>query len=122
MSYELVLSLPMLPKLPNQLLYKSFWLVKKEKDYWHSMIGYAIPQAKRPEKPLERAQLTLVRRSAQECDPDALAGSFKYVIDALVACGVLAGDTSAHVQISARWEKAKPKFGSIYVEVKECAS
>lgn len=109
-----------LPKLPNQSLYRHWRSVQREKDRWRMLVGCQVFDRK-PERPLERAALKLERHSSVECDPDAIAASFKYVIDALVGNGVLVGDSSSHVKLDPppAWHKAPPKRGFITVEVTE---
>lgn len=117
-KYECVIRVDELPKLPNRLLGRHWRARHQEKDRWLIHIGCHV-LGRKPPKPLEKAHLKLTRHSAQAPDPDGLAGSWKYVIDALVNTGVLADDSSEHVTLELLWEKVAPRKGRITVEVYE---
>lgn len=116
--YTCLIRVDELPKLPNRLLGMHWRVRHNEKDRWLIHIGCHV-LGRKPAKPLERAHLKLTRHSAQSPDPDAMVGGWKYVIDALVNVGVLAGDTPEHVTLECMWEKAAPRKGRITVEVTE---
>ena len=118
MSYHLAFTVDELPKLPNRLLTASWYIVKRHTDRWHTWVLSKVA-GRKPAAPLQRARLELTRHSSRECDPDALAVSFKPVIDGLVVQGVLAGDTSAHVDLRVTWNYSPPRKGFITVEVTE---
>jgi hypothetical protein len=81
-----------LPKLPNRSLYTQWLAKKRDKDLWHQLVGAAFA-GRKPPRPLACADLILMRHSVAPPDRDNLMASWKYVIDGLVVCGVLAGDT-----------------------------
>jgi len=117
-SYRLEKTIQGLPKLPNAIRWKHWATVRKHDQDWHWSVYWAV-QGLRPPEPLPWAELTLIRHSAKEPDPDALAQSFKPVIDGLVKCEVLADDSAKHVALDCRWEKAPPRRGYITVIVTE---
>lgn len=117
-KYTCVIRIAELPKLPNRLLGQHWRTRHNEKDRWLIQIGCHV-LGRKPKRPLGRAHLRLTRHSSKAPDPDGLAGSWKYVIDALVNTGVLAGDTSAHVTLECLWEQAPLRKGGITVEVIE---
>lgn len=63
----------------------------------------------RPEKPLRRAKITLIRHSWRMLDYDGLIGSMKPVVDAFVTAGILADDSW---KVLGRWnvdQRFRPK-------------
>ena len=108
-----------LPKLPNELRWKHWAIVRKHDGEWHWAVYGAVARDRKPVAPLKRAELTLVRHSARQPDPDALAQSFKPCIDGLVKIGVLEDDSAEHVTLDCRWEKAAPRRGKITIVVVE---
>lgn len=85
-------------------------------------VGFAVRAAGKPHAPLELARVVLTRCSASEPDPDNLAASFKPVVDALVAAGVLSGDEPHRFEgrrPEYRWEPAPRHQGRVRVEVEE---
>lgn len=74
----------------------------------------------RPEKPLKKARLVLIRHSSREPDYDNLVASFKPVIDALTEFAIIENDNSKVVgQPEYRWIKCKIKFAGINILVQE---
>lgn len=117
--YRLEFELEGLPKTTNAFARGSFWAFKKEKDKWLSAIRCATALRK-PQTPLEKAKLTLTRKSSKRPDNDGLVSSFKYVIDALVNCGILVDDTPDVIGFpDYRWSQAPMKKGMIHVIVEE---
>lgn len=67
-----------------------------------------------------RRRVVVTRYSSQR--PDELAVDLiggKYPVDRLVKAGILAGDSSKHLDREARWTKAKPGAGYLRIEVYE---
>lgn len=113
---EIEFTLNYLPKTPNSLLRQSYWIVKKEKDTIHCLVKANLLQI--PETPWERVKLLLVRQSSSQCDYDGLVSSFKYVVDALVKCGIMVDDSYVVTgQWECLWQKVKRNQGKIYVKV-----
>lgn len=106
--------------MPNQLLYKHWRTVKKEKDMWMRTVWVKVLESRsRPQQPFDRAKLRLERHSSVQPDFDGLAGSFKYVVDGLIKAGVLANDTMDVIGTPEyKWVKCKPKEGKIKVSVR----
>lgn len=76
---------------------------------------------KRPQSPLPKARLTLIRHSSQEPDHDGLVASFKSISDGLIDAGVIVNDKPSNIgQPTYMWQKARMKEGHIVVKVEEC--
>ena len=107
-----------LPKLINGGWGKSHWAVQaKYRREWRSLVSLIVA-TKRPDKPLNKAKLTLIRFSNTAPDPDNLAASFKHVIDGLVDAGVLVNDKYENIGMpNYLWEKTSPGKGKIKVIV-----
>lgn len=116
-KYSLYFVLPGLPKLANQLL-RGHWRTKHgHAKTWKRAVWRACWHL-RPEQPLEKAKLTLVRCSSVEPDADGMIISFKPVIDGLVEAGVLADDKISNIGIPEyKWERAKRGSGHVKVRV-----
>jgi Holliday junction resolvase RusA-like endonuclease len=115
--YFLNITIPGLPSTPNS---RRHWRqVHRENTLWYALVKYEVGK-KKPEKPLEKAKLTLTRASSSEGDFDNLAASFKCVLDGLRYCGVLIDDKKRNVGTPEyQWEKAPPKKGFIRIQVEE---
>lgn len=86
---------------------------------WRRLIGNEL-YTRLPDKPLERAKLTLIRYSSAEPDYDNLVMSFKSIIDALKFHKVIMDDKMSNIGASEyKWEKVKPKQGMTRIIVKE---
>jgi len=112
-----------LPKTPNVLFAKHWRTRHGERDKWHELVALhvlsdshrrAVPSIS--PYPFKKAELKLYRHSSRMLDYDGLVGSFKYVVDGLVACGILEDDSYLHIGVPEfYWIKAPPKKG--YVEI-----
>lgn len=119
MSYVLEFEISGLPRLPNQLLrghwkarhgHTKLWKRKVWRECWH----------KRPDKPLEKAKVTITRISTKEPDFDGLAGAGKCLLDGLVEARILSDDKSQVVgQPTYLWEKGKRGEGKVRIKVEE---
>lgn len=119
MKYSVEFEIAGLPKNNANGSHGHWSQVQKEAKKWHTLVDYYVG-LKKPETPLKKAKLTLIRRVSKCPDPDGLVISFKYVVDGLVRCGVLEDDNMGVIGMpDYRWEKAKPKHGSIFVKVEE---
>src|SRR5690606_14842084 len=87
-KYELEFEIEGLPKTPNTLLGRSWFVRSAHAKKWMNLVALHTNR-QRPDYPLEKAELTLTRFSSIEPDTDGLVGSFKAVLDALVKLGVL---------------------------------
>lgn len=117
--YYLSFEIPGLPNRPNQVNAKGYWSRYKESEAWHELVAMTVGRRK-PKAPLKKAKLILTRYSSVCPDPDGLVGSFKYVVDGLVKCGVLTGDKLTQIGMpDYRWEKVKPKQGKISAVIEE---
>lgn len=117
--FVLAFTLPGLPKLPNELGQRAHWrTVRRHTRAWKEAVAIGVGRC-RPHEPLPYARVELVRASSREPDPDALAQSFKPIIDGLVTAGVLEDDSPAHCALEVRWTRAPPRKGWIGVSVRE---
>lgn len=118
--YALLLTLHGLPKMANQLL-RGHWRVKHAHAMkWKLAVSLAC-HGRLPARPLERANVSIVRCSSVRPDFDGLVSSGKPLLDGLVEAGVLADDTHAVIaQPEYAWEKAPPRGGHTRVEVRAC--
>lgn len=118
MSYTLELHIPILPRLPNQLLGSKWQTRAAHATKWRRIIAEQVAIAGRPDQPLTKAKVRCVRRSSKRGDYDGIVGSFKALLDGLVHAGVLIDDT--HEVIGAPeydHEKVGAKDGGVFVRV-----
>ena len=90
--YKLYLQAELLPKSMNVKLRSHRFKNHRENKTWDMLIAVLV-ENKRPNAPLPRANITLIRHSHRTLDYDGLVGSMKPVVDALVTCGVLSDDS-----------------------------
>ena len=116
--YTLKFTIKDLPLTRNKLADRR-WARKKEADKWHELVRHHA-QLQRPQAPLKKATLHLVRHSSRCCDYDGLVSSFKYVVDGLVKVGIIIDDNMKVIDKPLyEWEKAARNEGYITVEVRE---
>lgn len=118
--YRLEFTMAGLPKTTNAKRGFGHWSqYYKESVKWKkNILPYLI--SKRPEAPLQKAKLTLVRGSSVEPDFDNLVSSFKHLIDALVDARILVNDRCENIgQPSYAWEKAQQGKGYVRILVEE---
>ena len=118
--YTLEFEIPALPKTTNANS-RVHWRSKhREAKNWDLLINHHATLQGKPKAPLHRAILKLTRYSSSEPDYDGLVSSFKFVIDALVSCGVLVNDKRENVGVPEyKWEKVARNKGGIKVIVEE---
>lgn len=117
-KYVLEFNINRLPKMTNRIS-RAHWAVKtREASDFRQLVHDAV-RLRKPPQALKRANLFLLRCSAQEPDFDGLVSGFKHVIDGLVSSGVLINDKSSNINPTYRWEKAKKNKGLIRVKVEE---
>jgi len=119
--YKIAFAMAGLPKLGNQLL-RGHWRTKHNNTIkWKVATAEAIElSGGKPPHPLPRAAVAIVRHSSICPDFDGLVIAAKPIIDSLVECGVLEGDSMKHIgQPSYTWEKAKPGAGKVTVVVEQ---
>jgi hypothetical protein len=109
--YILYIKVPLLPKLYNSLERQSFWARRKERDEWHNLMRLVVGNNK-PRAPLMEAHISAIRHSCRAPDPDALAMSFKFPIDALQELGVINNDNIQTIGYPEyRWKQCKRGAG-----------
>jgi hypothetical protein len=81
------------------------------------LVACEVSTKGKPNAPLEKANITLIRHSHRTLDYDGLVGSLKPVVDALVSCGVLSDDSW---KVLGRWnvdQRFRPKAKGPLLEV-----
>ncbi len=107
-----------LPKMTNgsNKHWRSVWAERKK---WRRAVAMAAIAFGPPKAPLEKAKLTLTRRSSVAPDGDGLISGFKSTIDGLCDAGVLVNDRLENIGIPTYvWEQAPRGKGSIQIEVR----
>lgn len=107
-----------LPQTVNAIGRKHWSVKMKEAQKWKKLVVLACRQAGVHDLRLSTASLELTRFSGRECDFDNLAGSFKHVVDGLVAAGLIIDDKPSVIgSPTFIWQKC-PRFeGKIRVKV-----
>jgi len=101
MKYEL--AIPETAPSPNQVMRLHWAERKKLWDRWGRFIwACVLTQGRLPEKPPERARVTITRSGVRLLDPDNLTGSCKPVIDALTRNRLITDDSSEHIELEVR--------------------
>lgn len=120
--YVLEITLPGLPRTTNRL--NVHWRVRQTNTKkWQNAVILEARRKGTPLAPLERAQLTLTRYSAKECDFDNLVSSFKPLIDGLRIAGVIKDDKQSVIGQSIYLQGvAKRNKGFITMKVEEVAA
>lgn len=118
LKYNLEFTVPGLPKTFNTIAKKNIIRLKQgEKTKWLNEIYYNT-LGKRPKCPLLKAKLTLWRCSSIAPDYDGLVSSFKFVIDALVACKIIIDDNMSVIGVPEfHWSYASKNNGFIAIKV-----
>ena len=90
--YSLYLQIHSLPSSLNKKLRSHRFKNHKENKSWDFIIDLNC-SGKKPNAPLPKASISIIRHSYRTLDYDGLVGSMKPVVDALVTCGVLVDDS-----------------------------
>jgi Holliday junction resolvase RusA-like endonuclease len=119
--YTLEFTIADTPKSPN-VFYSTHWRTRHTHTKKWERLVWAHVWPRKPERPLERAKVTLTRHSVRKMDADNCRLSFKPIMDALVKYGVLLDDTVAVVgEPVVIQEKAPLRQKSVRVRVEEIA-
>jgi len=96
------------------------WRVRRKlRIDWEFRVDLAC-RGRKPETPLPKAQVKILRFSSREPDFENLAQGGKFLLDGLVKCGVLEDDRPSVIgQPIYKWIKASPKQGKVRIEVFE---
>ena len=128
MAYAFTFTIPRLPPMNTAATRRHWSHGHREAKLWREEV-ILITRGHRPPAPLQRARITLTRRSSTRPDPDNLQTAFKPVVDALTRtrrnvprADVLWDDDSAHLDRVYLWEYAPPRKGGIRVRVEEVAA
>lgn len=119
--YSLSFELPGLTRMANNSgRTATHWRAKARDARLVKRAVMILARPHRPKAPLKRAHLTLTRCSSVSPDSDGMVSGFKYVIDGLVAAGVLENDRFENIGMPTYlWEKAAQKEGKLKVVVTE---
>ena len=94
-------TIPLVPSSLNKFAGRqNVWEYRSLKQHWAELvIWHCLP---RPEKPIERAIVTLTYHFADKRrrDPDNYAG--KMILDGLVQAGILRDDSFGHIELRLR--------------------
>lgn len=94
-----------------------YMAVFQERKKWKNAVYYEFYKH-RPDKPLERARVTLTRCSSRQGDFDNLVSGFKAILDGLVMGKIILDDKVDVIGSPIfLWEKAKNKEGKIRIRV-----
>ena len=117
--YTLHLVINDVPKGPNQMGWGK-WVRTNESKKWHKLVGQTLLFHDKPKEPLKTAKAAFLRCApGTPMDCDNLAGSFKYVRDALVKNGIIIDDKPAVLKAEYHQRKSKRKDKRIEVVVFE---
>ncbi len=119
--YRITFEIDTLPQLQNARSKTSFWNYHREAKNWVNWVALAII-GHLPDKPLNRANVTLTRCSSIEPDCDGLFSGMKAPLDALVKVGIIKDDRPSVINFQAKWEKAPKNKGKIRFEIQEIAT
>lgn len=119
MSYKLTLEIPELPQSLNKGLRTYYKQRDKINKYWYEIIYYEVGR-NRPQRPLEKALITIQRHSSRFLDYDNCVASMKPIIDGLVHARVLIDDS---YKVTGPWnvtqEFRKKKLGPFLLLIVE---
>ena len=89
--YSTLIQLDRLPKSTNVKLRSHYFRNHAETKMWARIIACEVK--KKPNSPLLKAKITVVRHFYRFLDFDGLVGSMKPVIDALTSNGIISDDS-----------------------------
>jgi Holliday junction resolvase RusA-like endonuclease len=108
----------------NDIVRKHWRVYSNLKKQWGATIGYALMAAKI--KPMAMAHISFewhepVRQRKQRRDPDNIIFGEKFVLDAIVACGILPDDSMDEVlSLTHTWKQVKSyQRGGVQVTVSD---
>lgn len=107
MSFKTYVQFDRIPASLNKKLRTHWRGQRRESKSWDMEVE--LNAKDRPEKPLRRAKITLIRHSWRMLDYDGLIGSMKPVVDAFVTAGILSDDSW---KVLGRWnvdQRFRPK-------------
>ena len=122
-SFETTLTIQGLPKTPNELRFRKWYITTTHDKKWKRKISESIlfSEKQKPEKPLEKVKIYFERHSSKQPDFDNLVGSFKPILDALVENGIIIDDAMKHMEVqNYKWIKCCPKKGHIVIRIESC--
>lgn len=119
-KYSILIDIPYIESDPNQM-FRLAWRGRKTKfDKIKTSIA-ALTVGKRPEQPLEKFNISIVRHASAYLDWDNLIASFKPALDALKMAGIIADDGWGYIR-HVDVDQVKTKKGvkkRLVIEVRE---
>lgn len=101
----------------NRMLGETWSKRIKTRRRWAWLVKAAKLEAKVFLKtPFARARVTITRHGRRICDPDNLIGGAKGTIDCLVREGIIANDTTGHIELIVRQQLTKTPRTVVTVE------
>lgn len=120
MTYELKFEIQDLPSSTNSLGRKHWAIKAREARKWRQLVCLTIASEghRKPQTPLKKATLKLVRFSSVCPDADGIVSSFKHVIDGLVDAKIIANDKISNIGFPKYdWQPAPRGKGKILIHV-----
>ena len=117
---KLDLTIDGLPPMNTSNSRGSHWSHSKLKRTWGDRVVAAVlfTLKKWPEKPLERARVSITRCSTSEPDYDNLVQGGKFLLDGLIRAGVIVDDAPSVIgRPDYYWEKAQAAKGCVRIRV-----
>ncbi len=113
--FKLYLEIDAVPKSLNVKLRSHYLKNHRERLAWTNLIGYHLKD--RPEKPLSKVSISIVRHAHRMLDYDGLVGSMKPIVDALKHLRIIIDDSW---NVTGAWnvsQKFRPKAEGQRLEI-----
>ena len=99
MTARYELNIPATAPSPNCYVWAHWTVYRKIKTHWAWLVLEALQACGKPPTPLQRARIRIMRYGVRPLDPDNATAAQKPLIDALKAHGVIADDSSQHIEL-----------------------
>lgn len=109
-----------LPERFNENKRQNFRTRHRKSLRWHRLVidSFVLQRQPIPEKPLDRANITLIRHSSQCPDYDGLVQSFKPLVDGLVKAKIIIDDNMKVIgKPDYQWKLAPIRKGFVEIVV-----
>lgn len=105
-----------LPKRPNEMLGRGVFTARTNAKKWKLMVSRAVILT-RPERPLMKAKLTIIRHSSNMVDFDSLCGQQKPIVDGLTEGKIITDDRWSVIGTWNIDQKYRPRAEGSLVEL-----